>query len=838
MPPTLPLRPRTPGFKAVLALAIGALLVGMASRPSGQASRNGWTVVAWNNLGMHCMDADFGVFSILPPYNTIQAQVVDPEGRLISDPGRVTLTYRAVADPTGSINTTSTRKSNFWTYAGALFGTVLPVDVGLLGHNMPGTANPPQPMVFDSGLKWFIAEGIPITPYDDAGKKNYYPMMEVTAKDAAGATVASTRIVVPVSDEMDCSTCHASGSGDAARPANGWVFGSDPQRDFRLNILRRHDDGKLTNATYQAALGAKGYLAAGLYATAIATPAQGGKPVLCAHCHRSEALAGSGFAGVRPLTAAIHTLHAGAVDPLNGRTLDSTENRSACYRCHPGSETRCLRGVMGSAVAADGTMAMQCQNCHGRMSDVGAVTRTGWLDEPTCQQCHSGTATSNSGQIRFGSVFDASGRPRVAADLTFATSHDTPAPGLSLYRFSKGHGGLQCSACHGATHAEYPSSHENDNVQSVALQGHVGTIAECATCHAQVPQTTSGGPHGMHPVGASWVSAHKDAAERGAAPCATCHGADYRGTVLSRSFAVRTLTTELGTKTLFRGAQVGCYMCHNGPSSESRTSNRNPVASDQSVSTAAGVPVSMTLQASDPDGNALTFRIVSQPLYGTVSLTGRTATYFPFAGFTGNDRFTFAAWDGSIDSNLASVSMAVNAQVCTLTTTAAAPVSATAGQAVTFTSTATPANCAGAVTYAWTFGDGTPGATSQNVTHTYASAGTFSWTMTASADGVASTKAGTLVVSTAAASAPAISRVRALRDPFGIEITGANFRTGVMVFVGTSSQAWSNTRRDSSTRLVLSGSGLSALFPVGKSVSIRVQNPDGRSASTRFTRSR
>ena len=57
----------------------------------------GWTVVGWNNLGMHCMDADFSVFAILPPYNTIHAQVMDPTGKPGDDSG-VTVTYQAVAD--------------------------------------------------------------------------------------------------------------------------------------------------------------------------------------------------------------------------------------------------------------------------------------------------------------------------------------------------------------------------------------------------------------------------------------------------------------------------------------------------------------------------------------------------------------------------------------------------------------------------------------------------------------------------------------------------------------------------------------------------------------------
>jgi len=61
----------------------------------------------------------------------------------------------------------------------------------------------------------------------------------------------------------------------------------------------------------------------------------------------------------------------------------------------------------------------------------------GWFMEPNCQACHSGTATTNRGQIRYTSAFtDANGTVRTPADATFATQTNTPAPGLSLYRFS------------------------------------------------------------------------------------------------------------------------------------------------------------------------------------------------------------------------------------------------------------------------------------------------------------------------------------------------------------------------------------------------------------------
>jgi len=341
-------------------------------------------------------------------------------------------------------------------------------------------------------------------------------------------------------------------------------------------------------------------------------------------------------------------------------------------------------------VAADGSLAMQCQSCHGGMSAVGSPTRTGWLDEPTCGNCHTGTALTNSGQIRYTSALTASGSRRVPASPVFTTNPDTPAPGFSLYRFSKGHGGLQCSACHGSTHAEFPSSHPNDNLQSLALQGHVGTIGECATCHNTSPSTTNGGPHGMHPVGAAWVTFHHDASGS-RTDCQACHGTDYRGTVLSRSFGNRTLSTEFGTKVFWRGFTVGCYTCHNGPSSSEPNPNRAAVVQNLSASTPAGTPVVVALQATDPDGNALTLRIVSQPANGTVGLAGTTATYTPFAGFSGADPFTYAAWDGSTDSNLGTVTVQVAAGSATPTPTPTAPPStASPTPAVTATRTPTP----------------------------------------------------------------------------------------------------------------------------------------------------
>ena len=97
----------------------------------------------------------------------------------------------------------------------------------------------------------------------------------------------------------------------AAEPA-GWVWNPDPERDYRLNILLLHDDAaRVEPRRTQPALAAAGYDPAGLYATVTVD----GRPILCAACHASNALPGTGISGIPPLTRAVHALHAGVQRP-------------------------------------------------------------------------------------------------------------------------------------------------------------------------------------------------------------------------------------------------------------------------------------------------------------------------------------------------------------------------------------------------------------------------------------------------------------------------------------------------------------------------------------------
>jgi len=516
---------------------------------SSVANANGYTLLAWNDLGMHCVDGkDYSIFSILPPYNNVNAQLIRKEGtsgKHMRDAVKITYTSAATAE--GTYNTTSASKTNFWDYVLALFNVSLEKDVGLTSNKTP--SHTPQEFKYNASHDWWEATGIPILNYDDNGKKNYYPMVNVTAKDLSGNVLATTKVVVPVSDEMDCKSCHGSNTNASSKPILGWENDTDSDKDYKLNILKLHDQ-KHTVASYLDALAKNGYK----YSESLYETAKSGTPILCASCHKSNALATAGFESIPSLSKAVHHRHANVTHPTTKQNLGSTENKDACYACHPGQSTQCLRGAMGSA-------DISCQSCHGSMSAVASTTREPWLDEPNCQSCHQDAKRHQEAVTS-----KSTGTLREALDNRFATNTNTPMQGKSLYRFSKGHGNMQCSACHGSTHAIYPSSHEDDNYQSIAVQGHKGTIAECTACHTSVPLTQDKGPHGMHSVGQIWVDQHGYIAFTES--CTACHGADYRGSDLSKTFNARSFKKKYGTEYYTKGQKVGCYDCHNGPNDD------------------------------------------------------------------------------------------------------------------------------------------------------------------------------------------------------------------------------------------------------------------------------
>ncbi len=92
--------------------------------------------------------------------------------------------------------------------------------------------------------------------------------------------------------------------------------------------------------------------------------------------------------------------------------------------------------------------------------------------------------------------------------------------------------------------------------------------------------------------------------------------------------------------------------------------NNQPIAYNQKTATNENEPVIITLTGSDPDGDPITFKLVSATTNGTIELDidfihNGLAAYFPNLNFGGSDSFTFAVNDGKADSNIATVSITV-----------------------------------------------------------------------------------------------------------------------------------------------------------------------------------
>lgn len=127
-----------------------------------------------------------------------------------------------------------------------------------------------------------------------------------------------------------------------------------------------------------------------------------------------------------------------------------------------------------------------------------------------------------------------------------------------------------------------------------------------------------------------------------------------------------TLNTILRNALFVVAAAVGLSACGgsgNGNTTNVTTGGINiaPVASAVTIDAREDGSIEAKLPASDEDGDALTFIIVTQPANGSVVIDGDTATYTPAANFSGTDSFSFKVNDGTSDSDVVTVTLNVEA---------------------------------------------------------------------------------------------------------------------------------------------------------------------------------
>ncbi len=128
----------------------------------------GHTVVAINDLGMHCGDLDTRISSILPPFQVLLAQVIQKgsEPQILS-PNQVDVFYSAVSNPNdpilgkdpdtvfrGLTADGSIYKTNFWDYPvpGGTYDAFYPAFNPFTGDSLTPLAGPPFNITYDVGL--------------------------------------------------------------------------------------------------------------------------------------------------------------------------------------------------------------------------------------------------------------------------------------------------------------------------------------------------------------------------------------------------------------------------------------------------------------------------------------------------------------------------------------------------------------------------------------------------------------------------------------------------------------------------------------------------------------
>jgi hypothetical protein len=275
-------------------------------------------------------------------------------------------------------------------------------------------------------VNWFEAAGIPMSPFDDAGRQNPFPLVRVEAS-MGGAVMATVDAVLPVSSETSCSNCHSSPAdmpqartfAPAERLQNAGLTVADKTMDpeFALgtvpeavsveyaadtNILRLHDlkhgDNYVEPVDNGSGVvheprpcdplqGANGSPSCLVYRAVVEQ-----QPVVCQSCHYTPAL---DLAQVGPVAGPPGS-------DANGRNQVVHETNSRVMHNHHGAFTELfpaipaplqdpITGIVTNQAQRTAALENNCYQCHpGKETQClrGAMFNAGIL----CSDCH-GTMT-------------------------------------------------------------------------------------------------------------------------------------------------------------------------------------------------------------------------------------------------------------------------------------------------------------------------------------------------------------------------------------------------------------------------------------------------------------
>ena len=427
------------------ALPATAILSQPTPTPYFNPESSEYVLLAWSEKGIHTISDADKYLSLSTPGNTIKAMLIrrDETPEITID--QVQLSYR-IED--GYSNPTS--QVSFWDYAANLWGKDIKPGQGRTGNKLTGQ------MKLNEKSQTYVADSLPVIPYNDKGDYTPYPLITIEAHDANGRMLATTTVVAPVSTEMGCKNCHGGKwRKDVAGLSN--VAAQD--------ILRVHDRINKTN---------------------LRTMAKQGRPMRCQKCHPDprQSLPDSKQLS---LSAAVHGFHA---------PILSDRGADACYFCHgadPEGATQFFRGIHKE-------IGLDCTQCHGTLEDhalsllvaekeagkAGAEKlirklspkavaniseikgRQAWINEPDCLTCHLDFAPPET----------------ESAYNTWTTDQ------AALFSNRTDEMGIPCAACHNSPHAIYPTNNpygpDRDNIVPIQHQNNpypIGANKNCPLCH-------------------------------------------------------------------------------------------------------------------------------------------------------------------------------------------------------------------------------------------------------------------------------------------------------------------------------------------------------------------
>jgi hypothetical protein len=428
---------------------------------SSTATNSNYVVLATNDLGMHCACPGADTFLLLPPFNTLRAQVIkrgdDPT--VITDPNQITVTYSIIENTDASLKS-DPYFQDWIANSPKLFPGFQPIRAdgriqGLTGATLSGQMSP------QAGGYWEV-KGIPAYPNLDPNgvmidplggpKRNPYLTGNVKVYSKSnGALLAQVNTVVPVGFG-GCCGCHLKVATDYGRvnptPRDSFeVMGMLHARSSGIDFSKIDPDGD------------------GI-----------GGPIRCSRCHLDPAMGESVAPGYTGYPTSKYTLsdvlHRWHVQSQAVQVYDPNIAND-CYQCHPGNGVNCYRDHHTNETINGHNI--WCSDCHGDLNQrvaSGQLLKP-WSDQtlPTCSKCHSGTG-EGGGYLNTGL--------------------------FGKFLNSRGHkdNKILCSSCHGEPHALYPSTLAKDNAEPLAIQNDSRAIGKCSVCHTNQGNSWGKPPHG------------------------------------------------------------------------------------------------------------------------------------------------------------------------------------------------------------------------------------------------------------------------------------------------------------------------------------------------------